>query len=106
MAWLYPTFRTNKVTMKKELSLQQIAEIQRRNNRRLDVLNEARVKLSQDIVTALVRAHEEGKDLEGVSFDLVFPAKTAPVPANKGVEIEADEDDEVVRKPAKRSKHR
>lgn len=65
--------------MTKQLTLQQIQRMQAAATAKLDLLNDTKHRLTQEICAALVRAHEEGKDLTGVSFDLVFAAETAPV---------------------------
>lgn len=58
---------------------QQLAALQRKANEPFEVLNAAKARLTKEVVEALTKAHDEGKDLDGVSFELVFITRKAAV---------------------------
>lgn len=79
---------------KKPLTLQEIAKLQAAANAKLDVLNEAKVRLAKEIVDALLKAYDEGRDVEGVTFELVFPKPAPKKEKPKAETVVEDEDDE------------
>lgn len=63
--------------MSQSYTHQQLAALQAKANQRLEHLNETKRRLAKEIVDAVCKAYDGGQDIEGVTFDLVFPAKAA-----------------------------
>jgi ribosomal protein L12E/L44/L45/RPP1/RPP2 len=90
--------------MTKQYTQQELFRLQREANRSIELLNETKVRLAKEIVEALVKAHNDGKDLEGVTFDLVFAAKSAPVAKAAPAKVEEVQDDEPAKTTSKTAK--
>jgi hypothetical protein len=89
--------------MAKELTHAELLAHSRKANAKLDDLNDARSRLAKELNDALLKAYEDGIDLEGVTFELVFVIKAEPVKAVEPepvtvevepVEVEVEDDAE------------